>query len=121
MFSSGRRLIKLLVMLQDREHNFCLSVFWNYWWPGIFIVYPFFGRIWCAICPFMIYGEVVQRWRVATGGKLMKWPKEQSKQGQSKCWEEAEVVGDTVVPLRCLCGILRCGVFGNFPMACHGL
>ena len=23
----------------------------------------------------MIYGEVVQRWRVASGAKLMKWPR----------------------------------------------
>ncbi len=30
----------------------------------------------CAVCPFMIYGELVQRWRLATGAKLMKWPKE---------------------------------------------
>jgi hypothetical protein len=31
---------------QDREHNFCLSFFWNYWWPLMFIAYPFLGRIW---------------------------------------------------------------------------
>jgi hypothetical protein len=32
--------------LQDRDHNFCLSLFWNYWWPIMFIIYPFIGRIW---------------------------------------------------------------------------
>lgn len=31
---------------QDRGHNFCLSFFWNYWWPLMFIAYPFLGRIW---------------------------------------------------------------------------
>jgi hypothetical protein len=33
---------------QDRDHNFCLSLFWNYWWPIMFIIYPFIGRIWCV-------------------------------------------------------------------------
>jgi hypothetical protein len=32
--------------LQDRDHNFCLSLFWNYWWPLMFVIYPFLGRIW---------------------------------------------------------------------------
>ncbi|GAB4815576.1 hypothetical protein N2152v2_002622 [Parachlorella kessleri] len=66
----------LFVCPQDRGHNFALNVFWAYWWPLIFIIYPFIGRVWCAVCPFMIYGELVQRWRLATGAKLMKWPKE---------------------------------------------
>ena len=26
------------------------------------------------MCPFMIYGELVQRWRLAQGAVLMKWP-----------------------------------------------
>jgi polyferredoxin len=62
---------------QDREHNFCLNFFWDYWWPGIFLVYPFLGRIWCSICPFMIYGEVVQRWRMANGATLLRWPRDE--------------------------------------------
>ena len=62
---------------QDREHNFALITFWCYWWPLSFVVFPFLGRIWCSVCPFMIYGELVQRWRLGTGAKLMKWPKEQ--------------------------------------------
>lgn len=61
---------------QDREHNFALNAFWCYWWPLSFIVYPFLGRVWCAVCPFMIYGELVQQWRLATGGVLRKWPRE---------------------------------------------
>lgn len=32
----------------------------------------------CSICPFMIYGEVMQRWRVAQGVVLHKWPREES-------------------------------------------
>lgn len=38
----------LLFGPQDRAHNFGLNLFWCYWWPLIFIVYPFLGRIWCA-------------------------------------------------------------------------
>ncbi|KAK9803256.1 hypothetical protein WJX72_000197 [[Myrmecia] bisecta] len=64
----------LLFGPQDREHNFGLNGFWAYWWPLSFIVYPFLGRIWCSVCPFMIYGEVVQRWRLSQGAKLLKWP-----------------------------------------------
>ncbi len=33
---------------QDRDHNALLNAFWAWWWPGIFLVYPFLGRIWCA-------------------------------------------------------------------------
>ncbi len=30
-----------------------------------------------AVCPFMIYGELVQRWRLAQGAVLRKWPQKQ--------------------------------------------
>ena len=58
-----------LAHLVCREHNFVLNIFWCDWWPLVFISYPFLGRIWCAVCPFMIYGEVVQRWRVRCAHK----------------------------------------------------
>ncbi|KAK9837134.1 hypothetical protein WJX81_005394 [Elliptochloris bilobata] len=64
----------LLLGPQDRGHNFALNAFWCYWWPLSFLVYPFLGRIWCSVCPFMIYGELVQRWRLSKGVKLLKWP-----------------------------------------------
>ena len=35
-----------------------------------------------AVCPFMIYGEIVQRWRLAQGAVLRKWPRAQ---GQRSC------------------------------------
>lgn len=28
------------------------------------------------MCPFMIYGELVQHWRIASGATLLKWPRE---------------------------------------------
>ncbi|CAL5226760.1 g9613 [Coccomyxa viridis] len=64
----------LLLGPQERSTNFGLNLFWCYWWPLSFIVYPFLGRIWCSVCPFMIYGELVQRWRLAQGAVLRKWP-----------------------------------------------
>jgi polyferredoxin len=66
----------LFIFPQDRDNNVALNIFWCYWWPGVFIVYPFLGRVWCAVCPFMIYGEIVQRWQTSRGVKLMKWPRD---------------------------------------------
>ena len=60
-----------------REHNFALNLFWCVWWPASFLAFPFLGRIWCSVCPFMIYGELVQRWRLSQGAQLLKWPREQ--------------------------------------------
>lgn len=34
-----------------------LNAFWDYWWALSFVAFPFLGRIWCSVCPFMIYGE----------------------------------------------------------------
>ncbi|GAX80436.1 hypothetical protein CEUSTIGMA_g7875.t1, partial [Chlamydomonas eustigma] len=61
---------------QDRDHNFVLNFFWAWWWPLSFVAFLFLGRVWCAVCPFMIYGELVQKWRIASGASLMKWPRE---------------------------------------------
>ncbi|NJK62805.1 MAG: cyclic nucleotide-binding domain-containing protein [Synechococcaceae cyanobacterium SM2_3_1] len=61
---------------QDREHNLGLNLFWAWWWPVVLLLFPFLGRIWCAVCPFMIYGEVVQKlslWLVPR--QLRKWPR----------------------------------------------
>ncbi|KAI8465837.1 MAG: cyclic nucleotide-binding protein [Monoraphidium minutum] len=68
--------VALFIGPQDREHNVFLNFFWDWWWPGIFLVYPFLGRIWCSVCPFMIYGEIVQRWRESSGVTLKKWPRD---------------------------------------------
>ncbi|XFA72387.1 sigma 54-interacting transcriptional regulator [Thermosynechococcaceae cyanobacterium Okahandja] len=45
---------------QDRAHNLALNLFWAWWWPVSLLIFPFLGRIWCAVCPFMIYGELLQ-------------------------------------------------------------
>ncbi len=51
----------LFLAPQTRDRNIALNFFWAWWWPLILIGFPFVGRLWCAICPFMIYGEVVQK------------------------------------------------------------
>ena len=38
----------LLLGPQERSTNFGLNLFWCYWWPLSFIIYPFLGRIWCS-------------------------------------------------------------------------
>jgi transcriptional regulator with AAA-type ATPase domain/NAD-dependent dihydropyrimidine dehydrogenase PreA subunit len=55
---------------QSRDRNIALTLFWAWWWPLILIGFPFVGRLWCAVCPFMIYGEITQ-WL-----SLKLWPRE---------------------------------------------
>jgi transcriptional regulator with AAA-type ATPase domain/NAD-dependent dihydropyrimidine dehydrogenase PreA subunit len=69
----------LFVGPQDRQHNIALNLFWAWWWPLILIGFPFVGRLWCSICPFMIYGEAVQKlslWLVPR--QLKHWPRDQA-------------------------------------------
>jgi transcriptional regulator with AAA-type ATPase domain/NAD-dependent dihydropyrimidine dehydrogenase PreA subunit len=54
---------------QTRDANFALNLFWAWWWPLILIGFPFVGRLWCAVCPFMIYGEITQNL------SLWLWPR----------------------------------------------
>ncbi|AFY72482.1 transcriptional regulators containing an AAA-type ATPase domain and a DNA-binding domain [Synechococcus sp. PCC 7502] len=53
--------IILFLAPQTRDRNLALNLFWAWWWPLILIAFPFVGRLWCSICPFMIYGEVTQK------------------------------------------------------------
>jgi transcriptional regulator with AAA-type ATPase domain/NAD-dependent dihydropyrimidine dehydrogenase PreA subunit len=66
----------LFIGPQQRGANWALNMFWAWWWPLILIGYLFVGRLWCAVCPFMIYGEVAQKlslWLVPR--KLKQWPR----------------------------------------------
>ena len=61
---------------QQRHENVALTVFWAWWWPLVLLSFPFVGRLWCAVCPFMIYGEVTQKltqWMFP--GSLQSWPR----------------------------------------------
>lgn len=59
---------------QARDENAALTVFWAGWWPGIMLVFPFLGRIWCAVCPFMAVGDLAQDVATSLGVQLRKWP-----------------------------------------------
>ncbi len=61
---------------QTRDTNFALNLFWAWWWPLILLSFPFVGRLWCAVCPFMIYGEVVQWLSLKLWPRsLLPWPR----------------------------------------------
>lgn len=66
---------------QDREHNGALNMFWAWWWPLILLTYPVVGRLWCSFCPFMVWGEIVQRLARALGWQPARWPR-----GDSDAW-----------------------------------
>jgi transcriptional regulator with AAA-type ATPase domain/NAD-dependent dihydropyrimidine dehydrogenase PreA subunit len=67
----------LFVGSQTRSENFALNLFWAWWWPIILIIFPFLGRIWCAVCPFMIYGEVTQKLSLWLFPRTLKrWPRQ---------------------------------------------
>jgi transcriptional regulator with AAA-type ATPase domain/NAD-dependent dihydropyrimidine dehydrogenase PreA subunit len=64
---------------QNRAENFGLNLFWAWWWPLILLAFPFVGRLWCAFCPFMIYGEITQKlsqW--LWPGQLKGWPRHEA-------------------------------------------
>lgn len=69
----------LLFGPQSRDRNIALNLFWAWWWPLILIVFPFLGRIWCSVCPFMIYGEVAQKiTNRFFPGSLRSWPRNEA-------------------------------------------
>ncbi|MEB3356757.1 MAG: sigma 54-interacting transcriptional regulator [Synechococcales bacterium] len=55
---------------QNRGDSLTLHLFWAWWWPGYLFLFAFVGRVWCAVCPFMITGEWVRRL------SLWIWPRE---------------------------------------------
>lgn len=64
---------------QTRDKNFVLNLFWSWWWMGFLFLFPFLGRIWCAFCPFMIYGEITQKLSLKLFPRqLKKWPREKA-------------------------------------------
>ena len=67
----------LFIAPQNRQENFALNIFWAWWWPLILIAFPFIGRLWCAFCPFMIYGEITQKISLYLFPRqLKKWPRQ---------------------------------------------
>ncbi len=71
----------LFIAPQNRQENFALNLFWAWWWPLILIGFPFVGRLWCAVCPFMIYGEITQKLSlILFPRQLKKWPRHNAEQ-----------------------------------------
>lgn len=69
----------LFVGPQTRDSNFALNLFWAWWWPLVLLGFPFVGRLWCAVCPFMIYGEVTQKLSLWLFPRQLKsWPKQKA-------------------------------------------
>jgi transcriptional regulator with AAA-type ATPase domain/NAD-dependent dihydropyrimidine dehydrogenase PreA subunit len=67
----------LLLGPQSRDRNVALNLFWAWWWMFSLLAFPFVGRLWCAVCPFMIYGEIAQKlslWLYPR--KLLPWPRQ---------------------------------------------
>jgi polyferredoxin len=69
----------LLFGPQSRDQNIALNFFWAWWWMLILATFPLVGRLWCAVCPFMIYGELVQNISLKLfPRKLLPWPRQQA-------------------------------------------
>ena len=69
----------LMLGPQTRDRNVALNFFWAWWWMLMLAAFPFVGRLWCAVCPFMIYGELAQKislWIYPR--KLQPWPRQEA-------------------------------------------
>ncbi len=79
----GFAVVVAVLMLgpQSRDRNIALNLFWAWWWPLGLAVYLFLGRIWCAVCPFMIYGELAQWLSLKLWPRqLLPWPRREAEQ-----------------------------------------
>ncbi|HEY9642265.1 MAG TPA: sigma 54-interacting transcriptional regulator, partial [Coleofasciculaceae cyanobacterium] len=66
---------------QSRDANIALNFFWAWWWLLILVAFPFVGRLWCAFCPFMIYGELTQKLSLKLFPRqLLPWPRQPAEQ-----------------------------------------
>lgn len=112
--------IILFVGPQQRSQNFALNLFWAWWWPLILIGFPFVGRLWCSVCPFMICGELLQKlslWLVPR--QLRQWPRQQAEQWGGWflfglftlifLWEELWNLEDTAYLSSCLLLLITAG------------
>lgn len=105
---------------QHRNENFALNLFWAWWWPIILIGFPFVGRLWCAVCPFMIYGEVTQKLSLWLWPRELKnWPRQSAEKWGGwflfglfvliYLWEELWHLEDTAYLSACLLLLITAG------------
>jgi transcriptional regulator with AAA-type ATPase domain/NAD-dependent dihydropyrimidine dehydrogenase PreA subunit len=81
-FTLGFFAITVAVLMfapQTRDRNVALNLFWAWWWMLILATFPFVGRAWCAVCPFMIYGELAQKISLWINPRQLRpWPRQQA-------------------------------------------
>ena len=101
---------------QNRTENPVLILFWAWWWPLILLTYPLVGRLWCAVCPFMVWGEIAQRltpWRkrVWPHGDSDRWAAPLLAAGFAAIlvWEEVWNLEDTAWLSSCLLLLITAG------------
>ena len=101
---------------QARADNPTLKLFWAWWWPLILLSYPLVGRLWCAVCPFMVWGEIAQRFtpwrkRVWPHGDLDGWaaPILAAGFGAILLWEEVWNLENTAWLSSCLLLLITAG------------
>ncbi len=105
---------------QQRNQNVALNLFWAWWWPLILIAFPFVGRLWCAVCPFMIYGEVTQKLSLWLWPRQLKsWPRQSAEKWGGwflfglftliYLWEELWHLEDTAYLSACLLLLITAG------------
>lgn len=60
---------------QTRDASMTLNFFWAWWWPVYLFLFAFVGRLWCAVCPFMITGEWIRKLSLWIWPRqLLPWP-----------------------------------------------
>lgn len=59
-----------LIGPQTRDSSITLNFFWAWWWPFYLLLFPVIGRLWCAVCPFMITAEWLRKL------SLWLWPRQ---------------------------------------------
>lgn len=112
--------VLLFVGPQRRTENVALNLFWAWWWPLILLGFPFVGRLWCSVCPFMIYGEVTQKLSLWLWPRQLKrWPREQAEKWGGWflfglfalifLWEELWNLEDTAYLSSCLLLLITAG------------
>ena len=101
---------------QTRADNPILILFWAWWWPLILLTYPLVGRLWCSICPFMVWGSITQKltpWRkrIWPHGDLDRWasPVLAAGFGLILLWEEVWNLENTAWLSSCLLLLITAG------------
>ncbi|WP_428012165.1 4Fe-4S binding protein [Baaleninema sp.] len=113
-------MILLFIGPQTRDRNIALNLFWAWWWPLILIGFPFVGRLWCAVCPFMIYGELAQKLSLKLFPRqLRRWPRESAERWGGWflfglfvlifLWEELSNLENTAYLSSCLLLLITAG------------